>query len=78
MIQAKFSLQEDQVQFLEQYKVYGFKNKSALIREALNHLRQEMEARVLQQSADLYAEVYEADADLKTLTESAVESWPKE
>ena len=77
MIQAKFSLQEDQVQFLEQYKIYGFKNKSALIREALDLLRQEMEARALQQSADLYSEVYEADADLKNLTESAVEGWPE-
>lgn len=78
MVQAKFSLDNDQVRFLEQYKAFGFKTKSALIREALDHLRREIEAKSLRQSADFYAEVYQADDDLKTLTESALEDWPEE
>lgn len=77
MIQAKFSLDKDQVQFLEQYADYGFKNKSALIRAALNQLRSEIEAQTLKQSADLYTEVYEEDEDLKSLTASALEDWPE-
>ena len=77
MVQAKFSLVKDQVQFLEQYEVYGFKNKSALIRAALNQLRRDIERKALQQSADLYAEVYEEDGDLKSLTESTLQDWPE-
>jgi len=77
MIQAKFSLDKDQIQFLEQYEVYGFKNKSALIRAALNQLRRDMERKALQESADLYAEVYEEDGDLKSLAASSLEDWPE-
>lgn len=62
--------------FLEQYEVYGFKNKSALIWAALNHLRREIEAQALKQSADLCTEVYEEDEALQELTESALKGWP--
>jgi hypothetical protein len=77
MIQTKFSLEESQQAFLEQYRVYGFKDKGAMVRVALNRLQAELEARMLQESADIYATLYDEDADLKELTETAVSEWPE-
>jgi Arc/MetJ-type ribon-helix-helix transcriptional regulator len=76
MIQAKFSLEESQVRFLEQCKAYGFKDKSEAVRIALDHLRQEVERRRLQESAQLYAQVYDEDRELQELTQSAIRDWP--
>ena len=76
MIQAKFSLEESQLRFLEQCKAYGFKDKSEVVRIALEHLRQELEQSRLQESAHLYAQVYDEDRELQELTESAVLDWP--
>ena len=76
MIQANFSLAESQIHFLEQYKDYGFEDKSALVRAALTHLQQELARENLQKSADLYAEVYEEDEEVRELTETALVGWP--
>ena len=42
----------------------------------LNELNREMELESLKQSADLYAEIYEEDPELKELTDAAVTVWP--
>jgi Arc/MetJ-type ribon-helix-helix transcriptional regulator len=78
MIQAKFSLEESHIRFLEQCKSYGFKDESEAVRSALDKLRQDIEEqeRGLRESAELYAEIYEEDAELMALTESAVADWP--
>jgi len=77
MRQAKFSCQENQVEFLSNYKSYGFKDKSAMVRESLNLLREKLEAQNLRESAELYAETYMEDSELKVLTDSAVQGWPE-
>ena len=77
MQQAKFSCKENQVEFLNNYKDYGFKDKSAMIRESLDLLREKFESQKLMESADLYAETYMDDSDLKALTDSAVQGWPE-
>lgn len=76
-MQTKFSCKEDQVAFLNSHKDYGFKDKSSMIREALNLLRKERELEKLRQSADLYTESYDEDFELKELTATAVHGWPK-
>jgi len=77
MRQAKFSLTFPLIEFLNNYKFYGFKDKSSMVRAALLRLKEEFETNSLKQSADLYAEVYEADGDLQELTETAIEGWPE-
>lgn len=77
MQQAKFSCKENQIEFLNNYKAYGFKDKSALVRESLNLLREKLESQKLMESADLYAEIYMEDSDLKALTDSAAQGWPE-
>ena len=77
ILQTKFSCKEDQVAFLNSYKDYGFKDKSSMMREALNLLRKERELEKLRQSADLYTETYDEDFELKELTATAVHGWPE-
>lgn len=77
MRQTKFSCKESQIEFLSNYKNYGFKDKSAMVRESLNLLREKLEAQRLRESAELYAETYMEDSELKVLTDSAVQGWPE-
>ena len=48
-----------------------------MVRAALSHLKEELELQSLKQSADLYAEVYAEDPELKELTETAISGWPE-
>ena len=77
MLQAKFSVEEAQARFLNNYKVYGFKDKSSMLRAAINHFKKEFELERLKKSADLYSEIYSEDDDLKELTEIAATGWPE-
>jgi hypothetical protein len=77
MQQAKFSLTLSLMEFLNNYKFYGFKDKSSMVRTALLRLKEELELQSLKQSANLYAEVYEEDNELQELTELAIEGWPE-
>lgn len=77
MIQAKFTIGEAQSRFLSQHKKYGFKDKSSVIRVALDRLQKEFEKEKLMKSADLYAEIYDKDKALQKLTESAISEWPE-
>lgn len=76
-MQAKFNVKESQAEFLSRYKEYGFKDKSSMLRAAIDHLKRELELEHLKQSADLYSEIYSEDDDLKTLTETAISGWPE-
>jgi Arc/MetJ-type ribon-helix-helix transcriptional regulator len=76
MIQAKFSIKESQVQFLENWKEYGFKDKSELVRTALDRLSEQLARRRLRESAAIYAEVYEEDEETREWTDAAQTGWP--
>ena len=55
MIQAKFSVDETQFLFLNNYKAYGFKDKSSMLRAAINNFEKELEFQRLKESADFYS-----------------------
>jgi hypothetical protein len=76
MIQSKFSIEESHMRVLEQCRAYGYKDKSALVRAALDMLAAELERKRLEESADLYAEAYEADDETREWTENATGQWP--
>ena len=76
MIQAKFSLKESHIQFIEQFKRYGFKDKSDVVRTALDRLSTELAQQRLRESAALYAEVYEEDDETQEWTDAALSEWP--
>jgi hypothetical protein len=77
MLQAKFSVKESQARFLSRYKDYGFKDKSTMLRVAIDQLKKSLELEQLKHSADLYPENYSEDGDLKELTETALDGWPE-
>jgi hypothetical protein len=77
MIQTKFTLGEPQLDFLQLFKRYGFKDRSAVVRAALDRLRCELEMEELRQSAVIYAELYETDQALQGITDSALQGWPE-
>ncbi len=77
MQQSKFSLTSPLIEFLGNYKHYGFKDKSSMVRAALIRLQEEIELQSLKQSADLYAEIYGEDAELRELTDFAIAEWPE-
>jgi hypothetical protein len=76
MTQAKFTLDRSHIDFLEQFKDHGFKDKSSIVRLALDKLAQELEQQDLARSADLYAELYQEDEELRQLTGAAMIDWP--
>ncbi len=77
MLQTKISLEESQAHFLNNFEKFGFKNKSAMVREAIERFKKELAIIRLNRSADLYSEIYEEDSELKELTESAIHGWPE-
>lgn len=77
MRQLKFSLNKDHVEFLQNYSLFGFKDKSSMVREGINLLKKEINKNELKKSAELYAEVYEEDKELQVLTETAISDWPE-
>jgi Arc/MetJ-type ribon-helix-helix transcriptional regulator len=77
MAQAKFTIEQSHIDFLEQFKDRGFKDKSEIVRFALDRLAQELETQELIQSADSYAELYREDLELRQLTDAASMNWPK-
>jgi hypothetical protein len=77
MPQAKFNIKEDQARFLGRHAEYGFKDKSSMLRAAIDHLQRQLELQQLKDSADLYSEMYSEDNDLQQLTDSATDGWPE-
>ncbi len=77
MQQAKFSVKESQTHFLNNFEAYGFKDKSSMVRTAIDHLKNKLELENLRKSADLYSEIYSENDNLKELTETAITGWPE-
>jgi len=77
MQQAKFSVKEAQTLFLNNFKAYGFKDKSSMVRMAIDQFKNKLELEKLKQSATLYSEIYFENDNLKELTETAVAGWPE-
>ncbi len=77
MIQAKIQLSKDQNDFLNNFKTFGFKNRSSMVRLAIDHLKKELETLQLKNSARIYSEIYQEGSELKELTESSLTGWPE-
>lgn len=77
IFRVKFSIEEAQARFLDNFKAYGFKDKSSMLRAAIAHFKKEMELESLRKSADLYSEIYAEDDELRELTKNALSGWPQ-
>lgn len=76
-LDLKLTLQESYFKFLNHYKHYGFESQAAMIQSALEKLKQELEEKELEKSAQLYAEIYQEDQNLQELTEAACADFPE-
>lgn len=77
MKEQTFELDESQIKFLQSCQKYGFKDANEVVRIAIKRLELALEAEQLEESAALYAEIYEEDTDLQELTELGLEEWLK-
>ncbi|MCD4653002.1 hypothetical protein K8T06_03605 [bacterium] len=77
MKQTKVSLREEQIHFLKNYSQFGFKDRSEMVRGAIDILQQSILQKQLRESAEIYAEIYQEDQELQELTESALSEWPE-
>jgi len=77
MKEQTFELDESQIKFLQSCEKYGFKDANEVVRMAIQRLELALEAERLEESADLYAEIYKEDADLQELTKLGLEEWLK-
>lgn len=77
MKQAKFSITEDQIAFLEAYREHGFKDKSEVVRAAIENLREQLLNSQLDHSAELYAEIYSDESSDQDWVEDAIKDWPE-
>lgn len=76
MYQIKLSLQDSQVEFLGRHRAYGFRDRSELVRKALEFFQREIEQRELEESASLYAQLYGEDDEAKQWVAGSAEDWP--
>ncbi len=65
MVQAKVTLTKELVDFIDIHKELGFKDKSSMIRDALEQMKRAYEQEKLKNSASLYAKLYEKDCEAK-------------
>ena len=77
MLQSKFTISQENLQFLEQHALFGFKDKSEAVRCALDGLNAHLLRERLRASAQAYSEIYENDEETREWLESAVEDWPE-
>ncbi|MCY4460348.1 MAG: hypothetical protein OXC26_08125 [Albidovulum sp.] len=77
MIQAKFSITDAHLEFLSKHEQYGFRDKSHLVRAALDQLQSELLRRQATESADIYAEVNSKDNEIREWTDAALLDWPE-
>ncbi|WP_204105033.1 MULTISPECIES: hypothetical protein [Spirulina sp. CCY15215] len=68
MKEQTFQLDDLTIQFLERCQEYGYQDPSEVVRIALTKFKLALSADKLQESANLYAEVYESDRELQELT----------
>jgi len=78
MEQVKFTLHKAQIDFVKGHRTHGYKDRSSMVRAALDHLRASMDRKRLRESAALYAADYTSDSELNELAEQALADWPND
>lgn len=74
--EKRIRLDQQEEEFINHYAEFGFANPDEMIKKGLQLLKEELDRHAqLTQSADLYAELYDQDDELKEWTESATQDW---
>ena len=76
LIEKLIKLDQQEEEFINHYAELGFANPDEMIKKGLQLLKEEVDRYAhLTQSADIYAELYDQDEELKEWTESATQDW---
>ncbi len=62
------SLPATPIAFIDNHKKYGYSSRTALVRDAIARLQQQLEQKELEESARIDREIYEEDIELQELT----------
>ncbi|MBT9586548.1 hypothetical protein IV102_24605 [bacterium] len=76
MNQIKLTLSDPLLEFLGRHRTYGFRDRSELVRTALARYQKDLEQRELEESAQLYSELYEPDSESHHWVEDSSRDWP--
>lgn len=71
MPQIRVVLEDTEFKFVENHSQHGFKSKTELVNEAISFYRQQLQQKLIAESAQLYQEIYEEDEELQELTDDA-------
>ncbi len=77
-VEIKIRLREIDLDFLKKYESLGFDSEEDLLSKAIVLLKKElvgMNRHLLEDSADLYTELYENDEDSKEWIEASNKDW---
>ena len=76
MEQIKISLKKEQIEFIQNHSKFGFKDRSSLIRKAVEVLKENIESDNLRASAKILSEIYSNDDRTKDWIKDSNKSWP--
>ena len=71
MPQVKVTLEGKAISFIDNHQKYGYSSRTELVRDAITRLQQELEKKELEESARIYQEIYDENAELQKLTDGA-------
>lgn len=80
IVEIKLGVNDHVADVIEHYRDYGFESREALIEQALQLLEQNMknkQDRVLIESAELYAAIYNHDEEAKEWVDASINDWPQ-
>lgn len=70
MLQIRVVLEDSVFKFVKNHSQHGFKSKTELVNEAISFYRQQLQQKLIAESAQLDREIYEED-ELQELTDDA-------
>jgi hypothetical protein len=74
--EQKIKIDENQIKFIKNYKNYGFRSEDELVNYAIEFFKNNFDVqKELEISADLYAQLYQNDAESREWIDSSLNDW---
>ena len=76
LVETTVKLKEVDVEFIKRHADFGFSNEDDLLSKAIHLLKSEVQhEQKLEESAVLYAEMYDEDSETQEWVEASVKDW---
>ncbi|MHB8906400.1 MAG: hypothetical protein ACYC6D_09780 [Melioribacteraceae bacterium] len=77
MEQVKISLRKEHTDFIKHHSKFGFKDRSSLVRKAIDYLKEKLDEESLKSSAEIINHYYKNDSESNMWIEDSVKDWPE-